>query len=313
MSPKNNAVASWIAAAFLVLLSFGKAQAEDGQLLKPFILASNTPVEMPAKIAEVKAALRKDFEIAGEYSPYENTHIIVVTNDELRKASAGSEHGGYAAGQRVSVTKVGDKVQVAYTNPVYMGYAYRLNDSMTGAAKKLEAALGKEQEFGANGLTEKALRGYHYTFGMEYFTDPYQLADYASYEQAVAAVEKGLAEHKGGATKVYRIDIPGKQETVFGVGLKAGPNGDKYMDDQYIMNIIDFRDLKQSAHLPYEIMVSGKSVYALQARFRIAINFPDLKMAGDNSFMKIMGSPDALGKALTQTAGGKVATSGISF
>lgn len=313
MSLKSRGMSVWVATVFLLSLSSGNVPAEDGTLHRPFVLASNGPGDVAAKVDEVKAALKKDFEIKGEYSPYENAHVIVVTNDELRRAAAGADHGGYAAGQRVSVTKVGDNVQVAYTNPVYMSYAYRLSDSLNGVAKKLEAALGRTQEFGANGLTQKALHSYHYAFGMEYFTDPYQLVDYASYEQAVAAVEKALAERKGGATKVYRIDIPGKQETVFGVGLRAGPNGDKYMDDRFIMSVIDFKDLKQTAHLPYEILVSGKSVYALHARFRIAINFPDLKMIGDNSFLKIMPTPNALAKTLTLSAGGKPASSGFGF
>ena len=41
-----------------------------------------------------------------------------------------------------------------------------------------------------------------------------------------------------------------------------------------------------------------------RARFRIAINFPDLAMMGDNSFMNIMGAPDAITAALRKIAGG---------
>jgi len=78
------------------------------------------------------------------------------------------------------------------------------------------------------------------------------------------------------------------------------------MDDSYIMGIIDFTEEKGTAHLPYEILVSGKKVYHLYARFRIAINFPDLSMMGDNSFMNIVESPEALKKALTKIAGGKI-------
>jgi len=101
-------------------------------------------------------------------------------------------------------------------------------------------------------------------------------------------------------SKVYRVDIPGKQESVFGVGLKGGDDS-KAMDDQFIMNEIDFRDVKSTAHLPYEVLVSGNKVYALYARYRIAINFPDLSMMGKNSFMNIMKSPEAIRKALQNT------------
>jgi hypothetical protein len=156
------------------------------------------------------------------------------------------------------------------------------------------------------GLDADDIAGYHYTFGMEYFDEPYSLAEYDTYEQAVAAVEKGLAAQAGGATKVYRIDVPGAKQTIFGVGMSSESTGNKYMDDTFIMTEIDFKDVRSTAHLPYEILVTGSEAEALHARFRIAINFPDLSMMGSNSFMNIMPSPDAIKEALTQTAGGDV-------
>jgi hypothetical protein len=160
--------------------------------------------------------------------------------------------------------------------------------------------LGKVEEFGAQGLTAKQLRKYHYTIGMEYFDEPNVLAEYGSYEEAVQAVDSKLGSNKNGVSKVYRVDVPGKQESVFGVGLKGGGK-QKYMDDQFIMNEIDFHDVRSTAHLPYEVLVSGKKVYALYARFRIAISFPDLSMMGANSFMNIMKTPDAIKDALQKT------------
>jgi hypothetical protein len=106
-------------------------------------------------------------------------------------------------------------------------------------------------------------------------------------------------------TKVYRIDVPEKKEAVFGVAMKGATEADKYMDDKFIMSVIDFKDIRSTAHLPYEMLVSGNKVYALYARFRIAVSFPDLSMMGSNSFMNIMKSPEAIRKALTQAAGGK--------
>lgn len=66
-----------------------------------------------------------------------------------------------------------------------------------------------------------------------------------------------------------------------------------------------FKELKSTPHLPYEMLVADNKVYALYARFRIAINFPDLSMMGDNSFMRIKPAPEAIRKALLKTAGGK--------
>ena len=77
------------------------------------------------------------------------------------------------------------------------------------------------------------------------------------------------------------------------------------MDDKYLMSEIDFKDIKSAAHLPYDILVADKKVYAQYARFRIAISFPDLSMMGANSFMNIMSSPEAIRKALMMTVGGK--------
>ena len=159
----------------------------------------------------------------------------------------------------------------------------------------------KLEEFGPkDAMTDKKLRKYHYMVGMEYFDEPSLLAEYPSYEEAVKAVDAKLASNKNGITKVFRVDVPGKKESVFGAAMK-GSGEAKDMDDRFIMSEIDFRDLKSTAHLPYEVLVSGNKVYALYARFRIAINFPDLSMMGANSFMNIMGSPEAIRKALQKT------------
>ena len=283
----------------------GAVLAQDA-VLKPFVLASKGPGEVAARADAVKAALAQNgFTVAGSYSPYPDAMVIAVTNDEMRATAAKSEHGGFGAAQRVSVTKVGNEVQVAYTNPVYLANAYRMAGDLKDTAAKLQAALGKVEEYGAKGLTAEKLRKYHYTFGMEYFDEPNELAKYASHEEALKAVEAGLAAGRQGVTKVYRVDVTGKKETLFGVAMKGAGEAGKFMDDKYIMSEIDFKDIRSTAHLPYDILVSDNKVYALYARFRIAISFPDLSMMGANSFMNIMKSPEAIREALALTAGGK--------
>ena len=174
-------------------------------------------------------------------------------------------------------------------------------------AASLKAALGAEKEYGPEeGLTAKDLGKYHYTFGMEYFDEPYDLASYNSHKEAVAAVEKGLAAGTAGTAKVYRIDIPGSKQTIFGVAMSAGEEGNKYMDETFIMSEIDFKPVRSTGHLPYEILVKGSEVEALHARFRIAMNFPDLSMMGANSFMNIMPTPDAIKETLTKASGGEL-------
>ena len=298
----------WMAYTAAIVIGAASMAVQAAAEMKPFVLASTASGEVTDKVDSVKKSLEANgFEIAGEYSPYQNAYIIVVTNADLKKAGASNERAGYVAAERVTITKVGDEVQIAYTNPVYMAAAYHAKADLSPVRDALKAALGEMKEYGpAEGMTAEDLEGYHYTFGMEYFDEPYVLADYNSHKDAVAAVEKGLAAHKGGTTKVYRIDIPGTKQTLFGVSMKAGEKGNKYMDEAFIMNEIDFKPVRSTGHLPYEVLVNGGEVEALHARFRIAMNFPDLSMMGSNSFMNIMPSPDAIKEALTKAVGGKV-------
>ena len=307
--------------AALVLFSLNTAMADD-DLLKPFVLASKGAGSIAAKTEAAKAALTANgFTIVGTYSPYPAATILIVTNDELKKNAAESEFGGYGAAQRVAITKVKGEIQVSYTNPLYMANVYRMKGDLQNVAATLEKALGKVEEYGSKGITASKARKYHYMFGMEYFNEPSVLAEYSSHEEAIAAVEAGLAAKTEGVSKVYRIDIPGKKEAVFGVAMAGKPGATKVTKevapgqdeqfgtlmtgapeaDQYIMSVVDFGDLKSTAHLPYEVLVSDKKVYALYARFRIALSFPNLKMMGSNSFMNIMESPEAIRNALQKT------------
>ncbi|HUW45300.1 MAG TPA: hypothetical protein VMW50_05825, partial [Dehalococcoidia bacterium] len=75
----------------------------DDALLKPFVLASKSAGTVADKAAAAKTVLQANgFTIAGSYSPYPETTIIVVTNDEMKNTAAKSEHGGFGAAQRVS-------------------------------------------------------------------------------------------------------------------------------------------------------------------------------------------------------------------
>lgn len=288
-------------AALLISITTG-AQAADA-MLKPFVLASKNAGTVADKSIQVKTALAAaGFAVVGEYAPYPDANIIVVTNDELKRNAAASEFGGYGAVQRVSITELGKEVQVSYTNPVYMANGYRMKGDLSNIAAGLASALGKLEEFGSKqGMSAKQARKYHYMIGMEYFDEPSVLAEYSSYEEAVQAVDTKLTANKYGVTKVYRVDVPGKKESVFGVALKGATEADKYMDDRFIMSEIDFHDIRSTAHLPYEVLVSDNKVYALYARFRIALNFPDLSMMGKNSFMNIMKTPDAIRDVLKKS------------
>lgn len=281
-----------------LLLVAGMVSAAE-ELLKPYVLASTDSLAIEKKAAEVKTALAQNgFQVVGEYSPYKGAIVIVVTSDDLRKAASKTDFGAYGAVQRISLTETGKGLQVAYTNPLYYAQAYRMKDPLTGVAAGLEKALGKKSEFGSKeGLKASKLRKYHYMVMMPYFTDQVELASYSSHEDALKAVEGSLAAHKGGCAKVYRVDLPEKKESVFGVGITEGEGADRA-----IMPVIDFGDPKHTAHLPYELLVSGGKVYMLHGKFRIALDFPDLSMG---TFMKISGAPSAIEEKLRIVAAGK--------
>ncbi len=293
-----------VAAALAGLALITSSALAGAEGLKPFVLgAEPQSTDLKQAVAVAKAALQaQGFEVVGAYSPYPAAQVLVVTNDLLKANAAKTDFGGYGAAQRVAVTRVNNKIQVSYTNPPYMAAVYRMQGTLEDVKAKLEAALGKQKEFGSGkGLKDKDLRSYNYTFGMEKFDSlgKHLLAEFKSHQEALTAVEAGLAAGKAGVTKVYRIDIPGKEESLFGVAIAQGKGADKY-----IMDYIDFGDLKSTAHLPYEVLVSGNKVYHLFARFRIAIDFPDLSMMGSNSFMSIMSAPGAIKDSLMETVSG---------
>jgi hypothetical protein len=286
---------------------FSAGSALAGDILMPFVFAGNASGDVAAASADVKSKVTgAGFEVVGEYSPYAGANIIIVTSDALKGHAAKSDFGAYGAIQRISVTKNGDNTEVVYTNPVYMAAAYRMASDLSDVRAALEGALGAEKDFGSEkNLTADDLRKYHYTVMMEYFDDPSVLAEYDSQAEAVKAVEDSLAAGLGATAKVYRVDIPGKDETVFGVALK-GADAEDCSSDEFVMSRIDKADPRSTAHLPYEIVVSDGTAYALYARFRIAINWPHLPMVASKTgatFMNIMCSPGAIEEALIQAAG----------
>ncbi|ABA87544.1 hypothetical protein Pcar_0283 [Syntrophotalea carbinolica DSM 2380] len=273
------------------LLAVTAVHAEDRYF--PYVLASQEAATVADKADAVKQALMAGgFEIAGEYAPYAGAHILVVTSADLKKAATASDFGGYGAGVRVALTQVSDQVQIAYTNPFYMQHIYRMKEDLSGVAAALEKALGKQKDFGMQeGLTARKLSEYHYMFGMPYFDDHIELLAYADHQSALDKVESGLADSEA-VSKVYRIDIPGKQESVFGVAIIEGKGADKT-----VMAATDTGDLRHTPHLPYELLVSGNKAYILHGKFRIAQSFPDLGMG---TFMKISGAPNAIEETIKE-------------
>jgi len=290
------AVAAILAVVFIALPA--EVRAED-TMLKPYVLASSGAGTIAAKLPEVKTALTQNgFTIAGEYSPYKGAHVVIVTNDLLKENAAKTELGAYGAIERVSLTETPAGLQIAYTNPAYFSQAYQLKGNLAEVSASLEKAVGKKADFGSkNGLKPDKLRNYHYMIMMPYFKDQVRLATHPSYDEAVKTIEANLAARKGGCAKIYRVDLPGRKASIFGVAVTEGDGA-----DTTVMKVTDLGELKHTAHLPYEMIVTDGEVMMLHGKFRIAVDFPDLTMG---TFMKISGAPAGIEEKLKLIAGEK--------
>ena len=294
--------------SLLMAVLFSATVVADDTYYKPFIVASAGSGTLAEQTeATVDALENADFEVVGQYSPVAGTNIVVVTSDALKQIASVSDRGGYAAGQRVAISEAGDNVEVSFMNPIYIQYGYRLKGDMQPIHDALVESLGQTDACGAAGkkMTAKKLGKYHYMMGMQHFDDPSKLGSFDSYEAAIAAVESGLAIEGDAFTQVYRIDIPGKQQTVFGVGMKKTNEDDADLDSEFQMSVVDFEGCKKRAYFPYEVLVDGNKVEALHMRFRMALHFPNLSMMGEHGFTKLISAPGVIEKGLEKMVGAK--------
>lgn len=289
MKRKMVEFAAALACAVIVATGTG-AEAKD-EVLRPYVLASENPGALPEVAEQTRSALTQaGFEVVGEYPVSATAQVFVITSDALRAAAGKTSDGGFGAVLRVSVTQAGDTVQVAYNNPAWVANIYRLAGEPEGVAAALETALGRRKEFGSKtGFTAKGLRSYHYMVLMPYFKDQVVLGTFASRADAVAKLEAGLAASKD-AKLIYRVDVPGTEQRLYGISILAGEGA-----DEAVMKVTDTGALRHTAHLPYEVLVAGGRVLMLHGKFRIAQSFPDLSMG---TFMKISGAPDGIAKVL---------------
>lgn len=281
--------------AVFLSLFLGASLVQAQTYYKPYCKGDVAAEEVNAKLEAEK------FQIVGEYEPYAGAKVIVVTNDTLKETATKSVNGSYGAVMRVAIT---DGV-VSYTNPPYWANGYRMATNLEDVKTALEKALGECDQFGSKkGLTKDELRDYNYKPGMAKFDDPIDLLgkknSYDSYAKGVEIVEAGLKSEKrdkGNTKYVYRVDIPGKDETVFGMGVLGDCKG----ADEKIMKVLNDATgtPKHTAYMPYEILVSGTKAYAFNGKFRIAISFPDLSMW---TFGKIMTAPGCIEDAAEAAA-----------
>ncbi len=237
------------------------------------------------------------FTLLGRHTPkgLPQYGTVVVTDAGLLEAL--KRIGGSAiigAPIRVGVQADGS---LSYVNLEYWERAYLRKDygKAEGAVKavsgKLEKALGAGKPFGGD-VAEASLAKYHYMMGMEYFDEKSELKEYASFDEALKAVESNLARGAGQTAKVYELSMPDRKIAVFGVALNDTENGEGWWAKKIGPDHI--------AGLPWEVWIVDGKVFGLYGRYRTALAWPELGMG---QFMGIVQHPDTTKKMLEQVAG----------
>lgn len=292
-----------IGIAVLVTFFSIAIQAED--VFRPYVLALESTNSVENLKNDLNQRLQKNnFTVVGQYQPANdaNRWVMIINHKELTNAV--TKVGGlsaFASTLRVAITNEGSKTLVTYTTPEYWARAYftesftKVESSIQSVSKALNSVFINmpgyiNTPFGSKkGLDADDLEDYNYMLGMPKFDDTEMLAEFDSYEDATAKIDENLKNGVLNVKLIYKYKIPGKDLTVYGLGL-SGENG-----ESKFLPIIDVSSPKHTAFLPYEVLVMENEVHMLHGRYRIALSFPDLTMG---TFTKIMSTPGAIEEML---------------
>lgn len=269
--------------------------------LAPYAQGSKlTGADLPTHLAKLEQKLQAEgFTVIGRHTPKGLPgHASLVVTDRAMLEAIRSIGGSavIASGIRVGVQSDGT---VSYMNPDYWYRAYLRGQFKTAqtAVKsvqlRLVKALGEGSGFGGD-VPEADLQQYRYLFGMERFDSPNsELSSHASFAEALKTVQDNLAKGVGSTSRVYEVLVPGSELAVFGVAMNDPGEGEGWWANKI--------GAEHIAGLPYELFIVGNKVYALYARYRIALAWPALGMG---QFMGIINTPESIRNTLTRVAGG---------
>jgi len=267
----------------------------------PYVQASKLPAaDLNAQLNLVEKKLQGEgFTVIGRHTPKGlPAHASLVVTDPAMLEAIRTIGGAsiVAAGIRVGVQSDGT---VTYMNPDYWFRAYLRGQFKTAQtpAKAVQArlakALGDGDAFGGD-VAEADLPNYRYMFGMERFdSSNSELSIHANFEEALKAVQDNLDKGIGNTRRVYDVVMADRKLAVFGVAMNDPGDGEGYWVNKIGADHI--------AGTPYEIFIVGNKVYALYARYRIALAWPALGMG---QFMGIINTPDAIRNTLSRVAAG---------
>ena len=275
--------------------------AQVGLATAPYLQGSKQiAADLSTQLAQVEKKLQAEgFTVIGRHAPKGlATHASLVVTDPAMLEAIRSAGGSaiVAAGIRVGVKSDGT---VSYMNPDYWFRAYlrgqfKAAQSPTKAIQvRLAKALGEGAAFGGD-VDESDLSSYRYMLGMERFdSGNSELSTHASFEDALKSVQDNLSKGTGNTSRVYEVVMADRKLAVFGVAMNDPGDGESIWLNKIGPDHI--------AGMPYEVFIVGNKVYALYARYRIALAWPALGMG---QFMGIISTPDAIRNTLLRVAGG---------
>jgi hypothetical protein len=284
--------------------------APAGWALSPYLLGTRLPAaDLAAQMTDVEKRLQAEgFTVVGRHTPkgLPGRGTVVVTDPAVLEALRSI--GGpaiVAAGIRVGVQGDGT---VSYMNPDYWYRAYlrtkfdTAQAAVQSAQARLARALGSGAGFGGD-VPAGDLPGYRYMFGMERFdSSRNELQTHASFQAAVQTVRDNLSSGVGGTRRVYEVVMPDREIAVFGVAMNDPDTGEGWWVNKI--------GADHMAGLPYEMYIVGNKVYALYARYRIALAWPALGMG---QFMGIINAPAAIQSTLGRVAGAAASATGAAY
>lgn len=267
--------------------------------LAPYIQGDKIPpADLSSQLGQIEKKLQAEgFSVLGRHMPKGITgQASLVVSDPAMLAVIRSVGGSSiaAAGIRVGVGADGS---VSYINPDYWYRAYlrgQFGAAQTAAKsvqQRLTKALGQGPEFGGD-VPQETLSNYRYMFGMERFDSANsELSTHASFEEALKVVQDNLSRGLGDTQRVYDVVMPGQKIAVFGVAMNSASDGEAWWVNKI--------GAGHPAALPYELFIVDTKVYALYARYRIALAWPALGMG---QFMGIINAPEAIRSTFTRLA-----------
>jgi hypothetical protein len=247
---------------------------------------------------EVAAALNSHgFNHLGTYHPgraFEQGSAAYTAPElqELARKVGGA--GALAAVLRINLVEVKTGVLISYLDPdyvlrAYLGPAYAtLGGGIPAMRERLEKALatlgtveratvgGGESGKPGTGLSAEQLEGYRFMIGAPNARDLVEVGSAPTMAEAKNRIEQAVTAKRGGTQKVYVLDVPGMEATIYGIALQERGRG-----EPALMSLLGKAELLPAA-FPLELLLykDGNRIRGvmLDPRFRLPLYFPAISM-----------------------------------